>query len=685
MRFLYKLKLRRMIIILVLVPVIAMSYFASQQVVEEVKKNNAMIELEGFISLSVNLSNLVHEQQKERGATAVFLGSKGKEFADGMAAQRLETNKMRLKLDEYLAEFDAEKQSQNFKSDLNALVAETSKLDALRVKIDNLSVPLGDAIAYFTNLNAQNIKFIDHIGNQSVDAKITSRFIGYTSFLQSKERAGIERAVASGQVASGKFSEKTFAKFKRLIVVQDIYNRVFLTQATPPQIELFNQTMNSPTVATVQQMRDVILVGGLTGEFNGLTGEKWFTAITKKINLLKAIENNLSESLLEAIHDLEAQSVTNMWVAGGATLFCLLLVAWLSFAIIKTINRSFALLISRMDALAQGDLDVELPEITNNEIGQMLKSVHIFKHSAIEKQQLEQGQEKDKHQAELDKREMMNQLANNFDSNLGAIVETVAQASQNLETTAESMSNISKATSDNAENVSLASDVASSNVQSVAAASEEMSHSIAEINTHVTSASQASKDAVTEVNKTSQEMKLLASTVEKIGGVVSLISTIAEQTNLLALNATIESARAGEAGRGFAVVASEVKGLASKTSAATEEISLHISDIERVANQAILSMTGIENAIGKVEEISSTINDAMVEQGKATAEISENAQQAAQGTREVSQNISEVTDASGRANSASQEVMTSARELISQSDLLKSEVKKFTEKVRISG
>ncbi|PCI88104.1 MAG: hypothetical protein COB24_03140 [Hyphomicrobiales bacterium] len=685
MRFLYKLKLRQMIIILVLVPVIAMSYFASQQVIKEVKSNNAMVELAGFITLSVNLSNLVHEQQKERGATAVFLGSKGKEFADGMAAQRLETNKMRVKLDEYLAQFDAETQSETFRSDLNALVAETSKLDALRVQVDSLSIPLGNAIAYFTNLNAQNIKFIDYIGNQSVDAQITSRFIGYTSFLQSKERAGIERAVASGQVASGKFSDKTFAKFKRLIIVQDIYNRVFLTQATPPQIDLFNQTMASPTVQTVQGMRDVILAGGLTGEFNGLTGEKWFTAITKKINLLKAIENNLSESLLLAIDDLEVKSATNMWVAGGATLFCLFLVAWLSFAFIRTINKSFALIISRMDALAQGDLNVKLPEVTNNEIGQMLKSVHIFKDSAIEKQQLEQNQEKDKHQAELDKREMMNQLADNFDANLGSIVETVAQASKNLEITAESMANISKATSENAENVFSASDIANSNVQSVAAASEEMSQSIVEINNHVSSASQASKDAVTEVNKTSQEMKLLAETVEKIGGVVSLISTIAEQTNLLALNATIESARAGEAGRGFAVVASEVKDLASKTSAATEEISLHINDIERVANQAILSMTGIENAIGKVEEISETINEAMLEQSKATAEISENAQKAANGTHEVSQNISEVTDASGRANSASQEVMTSAKELISQSGLLKSEVKKFTEKVRISG
>lgn len=680
-----KLKIRRLILLLVMVPVIAMSYFAVQQVNKEVNKNAAMSNLAEFINLSVNLSNLVHEQQKERGATAVFLGNKGKKFGPELAAQRTDTNYMRTQLSNYLQQFTATEHSQALMTSLNALTAEIAKLDNIRAQVDAVSISTADAIAYFTNLNAQNIKFIDFIGNQSVDATITSRFIAYTSFLQSKERAGIERAVASGQVAAGKFSDGTYNKFKRLIIVQDTYMKVFLTQATPSQIELHNQIMSSATVATVNQMREVIIAGGLAGEFNGLTGAEWFGAITKKINLLKNIENYLSSTLLSAIADLEAESITNIWIAGGTTLFCLVLVVLLSFFIIRTITTSFSLIISRMDSLAAGDIEVDLPEVSDTEIGQMIKSVQVFKDSAIEKKQLEENQQQEAQRAEQDKREMMNNLADDFESNLGTIVETVVQASQNLEATAETMSSISKLTNDNAAGVASASDAASTSVQSVAAASEEMSHSIAEITNQVSSATDASKLAVEEVSKTSAEMKILASTVDKIGGVVSLISNIAEQTNLLALNATIESARAGDAGRGFAVVASEVKDLASRTSTATEEITQHINEIEKVTKQALTSMTGIEDAINKVEDISSSISQAMIEQGAATTEISENAQQAARGTSEVSQNISEVTTASDKTNLASNEVMNSAGELIDQSSLLKSEIEKFTKQVRSAG
>jgi len=336
-----------------------------------------------------------------------------------------------------------------------------------------------------------------------------------------------------------------------------------------------------------------------------------------------------------------------------------------------------------MKQLADGNLETEVPaQGRKDEIGDMSGAVQVFKENAVRNRELEADQEKQKEIAEEEKRKTMNALADDFDSSVGGIVETVSSASAELNATAQSMASISEETSNQANSVAAASEQASANVQTVASATEEMSASISEINTQVAQASQVSKQAVENVEKTTRQMDELAQTADKVGEVVSMISDIAEQTNLLALNATIESARAGEAGKGFAVVASEVKALANETAKATEEIAEHIQKIQAATKGAVVSIDDIGTVVKQLEETSTTIAAAMEEQGATTQEISRNVTEAATGTQEVTSSIAGVTQASQEAGAASGQVTSASGELSQQADLMKSEVEKFLLQVR---
>ncbi len=82
----------------------------------------------------------------------------------------------------------------------------------------------------------------------------------------------------------------------------------------------------------------------------------------------------------------------------------------------------------------------------------------------------------------------------------------------------------------------------------------------------------------------------LGESSRKIDTIVEVITRIADQTNLLALNAAIEAARVPEHGRGFAVVADEVKKLAQEAAASAHRISDQVRAIQKDVEKTISLM-----------------------------------------------------------------------------------------------
>ncbi len=373
-------------------------------------------------------------------------------------------------------------------------------------------------------------------------------------------------------------------------------------------------------------------------------------------------------------------TVTQEMVAGAAVLIGLLIAFFIARGIIGPLSG----LTSGMKELAGGNFGVVLPGLDRkDEVGDMAQAVETFKVKAAEKarEEAEVKVKQDLVAAQQRKADMI-KLADNFESAVGEIIETVSSASTELEASASTLTSTAERAQELTTMVAAASEEASTNVQSVASATEELTSSVNEISRQVQESSRMAGDAVDQARKTNDRVGELSKAAARIGDVVELINTIAGQTNLLALNATIEAARAGEAGRGFAVVASEVKALAEQTAKATGEIGQQIAGIQAATQESVNAIREISGTIEKLSEISSTIAAAVEEQGAATQEISRNVQQAAQGTQQVSSHITDVQRGDSETGSASSQVLSAAQLLSGDSNRLKLEVGKFLNTVR---
>jgi methyl-accepting chemotaxis protein len=383
------------------------------------------------------------------------------------------------------------------------------------------------------------------------------------------------------------------------------------------------------------------------------------------------------------LDDIDAKLRPIAWTLGLAILGIALIGGAIAWLIGRSISRPLGELGARMQALADGSLEGDIPGLgRGDEVGAMAATVQIFKDNAIRIRGLEKVEEETKSRAAAERRAAMESLAGDFERSVNGIVRTVSSAAAGMQTTAQSMTATASDASARAATVGAASQSASNNVGTVAAAAEELSSSVAEISRQVARSSEIASKAVGDAERTNATVQALSTGAEKIGEVVKLIHSIAAQTNLLALNATIEAARAGESGRGFAVVASEVKALANQTAKATEEISAQVAAMQSSTSEAVVSIGGITQTIAQMSEITVSISTAIDQQGDATREIARNIQSVAAGSSEISAHIGGVTTAAAATGTAASDVLSNARELDNQSGKLRGAVDEFLTKVR---
>lgn len=303
--------LRMQLAMILIIPLIGVLFFTQLKVRENLAQQAESEKVQGLVEISLAASNLVHELQKERGMSAGFIGSKGQQFGSKLNGQydlvdsNFNTFKEKLQLVDRGA-FDP-----TFNAAIDKAVDKVAELSSYRGEVKGMSVPLFDVLDHYTSVNSVFLSLIQDVPKFSTEQIINNTALTYSNFLQSKERAGVERAVLTNAFTRDVFTPQLYDLFQSVITLSDVYINMYKSTATPEQLAFYNNTVVGADVEEANRMRKVAVDNAAFGGF-GVDPNTWFSVQTSKINQLKKVDNNLGGHLKALADDMNAAATSSL-------------------------------------------------------------------------------------------------------------------------------------------------------------------------------------------------------------------------------------------------------------------------------------------------------------------------------------------------------------------------------------
>ncbi len=335
--------------------------------------------------------------------------------------------------------------------------------------------------------------------------------------------------------------------------------------------------------------------------------------------LLKSLQNNVFMIVLPLLIFI-------------CVIMLLVFVLLLRFNVLKPLS-SAANAVHKLNS-EKADLTFRIGIHSDDEIGQLCKDMDTF----LEKQQNLISQFKNSQRSLQYIGSMLTNNSSQSSSLIGNIMQNIQTANVRTAEQVTMLNSTNAVMIDSLSNVHKLENVVENQVANMAQSSAAIEEIIGNINSVTNSVEKMNRE-FKDLISTSESGKKIQSSVhasvlemaeqsKEIFDANIIIAKIANQTDILAMNAAIEAAHAGEAGAGFSVVADEIKKLAENAGIQSKSISEKLKKLSEVLGSVVnfsaasqKSFSNVSDKITLTDNLVSEIDNAMVEQNKASNEV----------------------------------------------------------------
>ena len=597
MSFLDRLSVRGKLLTLLLLPILGFSFFNLRETWSSLQQMRTLDHVQRGMDLSIKAGRLLHDLQRERGTTAIFLGSKGTQMQADLPGRREAVDQSLGTFEGFLNDFDTSALPPQSKTRLEEVRNELAKLGSLRQDASAMKIDARGALDAYTRIaNALGL-----LVSSQADAIRTPGLVvlgqTYATCVTTKELAGQERGLVGAILTQNRFGEGELRLFSHLLGAQEDQLAGFLQSAPPAEQALYQERVAGPVSVEVDRIRTNLLDKAESGNF-GVAPEAWFKAATARIDAFKALEDLTAQALQTRVGKLK-EAAQQAFLISFVASFLVWMITF--FALYRIGLRIAKPLQDLATGLSHSDLTLQLPITSQDEIGAAAGAFNTY-----------------------------NDRLRQVFKGLAGTSTQVASGSIQLSASAEQISATSTLIAEN-------SGAQRAAFERIAAAVTELSASIEQVSGSINRSQQESRAAVEAVQqgtdaggKSAAAMEDIRTAATGMVSAVRLIQDIARQTNLLSLNAAIEAAKAGTMGKGFAVVAEEVRKLAERSGAAAREIGTLIEQSNASVDEGARTVAATVQSLGIIEANIQGLASMLLEVGAAAGEQASTSAEVAQ-------------------------------------------------------